>query len=50
MDSCEGSETLVQHFKSIAVRFLARFQRQISAIISKCFALCNINISRISDF
>ena len=48
MDSCEGSKTLVRHFKS--VRFLARFQRQISAIISKCFALCNINISRILEF
>ena len=48
MDSCEGCETLVQHFKSVRFfrdRFQLIFQR-----FPKCFALCNINIWRISDF
>ena len=44
MDSCEGSETLA------TFQICKIFQRQISANISKCFALYNINIWRISDF
>ena len=46
MDSCEESKTLV----ATTFQICKIFDKISETDFSKCFVLCNINISRISDF